>query len=222
MVKSEYEDRWGFEQWAKTYDEDIAEAAQSDDWMFQDYNCILNRVVESCELSYNTYSTVLDIGVGTGNLASRFLETGIQVIGIDPSKEMRRICQQKYHLVEVRDGNFLNIPLPDKSVDVIVSTYAFHHVMPEQKEASIREMKRVLKPRGRIVIADLMFQNRSEERRIKMELRQSGNSGTADELDDEYPALVDSLGQSFHKAGLIFHSEQLTSSTWVITACSLS
>jgi len=48
MVEPTYKDRWGFEQWAKTYDEDIARAARSDDWMFHDYEKVLDRAVELC------------------------------------------------------------------------------------------------------------------------------------------------------------------------------
>lgn len=216
MKQPASEDRWGFDDWAKTYDEDVAEAAQTDDWMFHDYHRVLDQVVELCELSESDCPTVLDIGVGTGNLASRFVDRGLTVIGIDPSLEMRRICQLKHGRVQVKEGHFLKIPLPSKSIDLLVSSYAFHHVEPEHVERTVAEIKRVLKPRGRIVIADLMFRNRADRERVMLMLRQSGRETIAEELDEEYPALVDELSRSFRRVGFTLRSRQLTPSTWAI------
>ncbi|HEY33047.1 MAG TPA: methyltransferase domain-containing protein [Dehalococcoidia bacterium] len=106
------EDKWGFDRWAKSYDQDVTKAGQSDDWMFGGYERILDKVVDYCELASNRYSAVLDIGVGTGNLASRFVERDISVIGIDTSHEMLTICKQKYPDIALGIGGFLKIPLP--------------------------------------------------------------------------------------------------------------
>jgi len=212
------EDRWGFNDWAKTYDKDVERAAQANDWMFRDYDRILDKVVDYCELADNSYSLVLDIGTGTGNLAQRFLIRGLQVIGIEPSEEMRRICQQKYPEIKVIAGDFLNIPLPVKSVDLIVSAYAFHHLTPAQKEESILEMKKVLKPEGRIVIADLMFQNAFQEQRIKQALSESGRNDILEEIEDEYPGYFDDMKKAFSREGFNSKGEQLTESVWILCA----
>ena len=218
MAESTFKDRWGFDEWAKSYDKDVSEGTHQEDWVFEDYDRILGKVVEYCELSVSHYLTVLDIGIGTGNLAAQFLGKGLHIIGIDPSKEMRKICRQKYPNLEVRAGDFLNIPLPPESVDVIISTYAFHHLTPLQKETSIPEMKRVLKPKGRIVIADLMFGNRSEEERIKKALRTAGRSDMLDVIKDEYFGLFDDLFHCFVKEGFDFRGEQLTPFVWIFRA----
>jgi len=186
--------------------------------MFGDYDRILDRVVECCDLARTRCSTVLDIGVGTGNLAARFLEKGLHVIGIDPSEEMRGICRQKHPEITVLAGSFLEIPIGDESVDVVASTYAFHHLTLAEKGIATPTMKRVLKPGGRVIIADLMFRDASEKERIIEGLHQVGCHDTADEIDDEYPALVDGLGNQFRHAGFDFLAEQLTPSVWVCSA----
>ena len=218
MAESTFKDRWDFDRWAKSYDETILRAAQSDDWMFKDYDRILDKVVDYCDLSSNNYSTVVDIGAGTGNLASRFLNRGLRVTGIDPSEEMRKICKQKYHDIQVRAGHFEDIPIPDESTSVIVSAYAFHHLTPVQKEASITKMKRVLRPKGRIVIADLMFGNRTEEERIKRALRMAGRGDIVDDIEDEYYGLFDELSNSFRREEFVFSGEQLTPFVWIFCA----
>ncbi len=209
-------DRYGFNEWAKSYDDDVYKAAQNDDWMFGDYDRVLDKIVDYSDLASHKYSNVLDIGIGTGNLAARFLERGLKVIGIDPSNEMRKICQQKLPDVSVLNGDFLTIPLETNSVDLIVSAYAFHHLSGEQKEKAILEMKRLLTLPGRIVIADLMFQNASQEKLIKDKLVKSGKIDLVNEIEDEYLGLFDDLRQSFSREGFVFQGEQLTEAVWIL------
>jgi len=212
------EDRWGFNQWAQSYDEDILNAARADHWIFRDYDRVLDKVVEYCQLEGNNYSSVLDIGVGTGNLAFRFLSRGMQVIGIDPSEEMRKICHHKYPDIKVVNGDFLKIPPSLPRVDLIVSAYAFHHLTAAEKEDSVLMMERFLKPKGRIVIADLMFRNAAEERRIKQSLCEAGRTDILEEFEDEYPGLFEELTLIFRSEGFSFRGERLTESVWIIRA----
>jgi putative AdoMet-dependent methyltransferase len=212
-------DRWGFNQWASSYDEDIIEAARSGDWMFGDYNRVLDKVVEYAELDGNSYTTVLDIGIGTGNLAVRFITRGMQVVGIDPSVEMRKICHRKYPDIKVMAGDFLKIPRSLQQFDVILSAYAFHHLTASEKAKAIPVMKRHLKPGGRIIIADLMFQNAIEESRIKRDLREAGRDDILERLADEYPGDYEALAQLFQKEGFSVDGERLTESVWIIRAC---
>jgi putative AdoMet-dependent methyltransferase len=214
----EFEDKWGFNDWAKSYDQDIVDRTHNEAWIFDQYNSVLDKVVEYCELSKNNYLVVLDIGIGTGNLAARFLQEGLHVIGIDPSKEMRKICKNKYPDLQVRGGDFLNIHLAPRSVDVIVSSYAFHHLTSTQKETSIPKMKRVLKPKGRVVIADLMFKNVLEEERIKLELRESYRTDVIEVIEDEYFGSFDDLSKAFNTEGFSVHGEQLTPFVWILRA----
>ena len=132
---------------------------------------------------------------------------------------MSEICRQKYPDITVMPGHFLDIPLPPQSVDLIVSSYAFHHLTPEEKEESVLEMKRVLKPGGRIVIADMMFRNAAERERIEREYRKAGKDEIPEEYAEEYPGYVDDLRDAFTTAGFTFRDEQMTESVWIISAC---
>ncbi len=212
------DDRWGFDDWARTYDQDVSRAAATDDWMFEDYERVLDTVATSCEVSGGSGGALLEIGAGTGNLTRRLVEKGLRVTAVEPSPEMRRMFHQKLADTEIRDGDFLRIPASDESQDVIASSYAYHHLTPQQKEASIGEMKRVLRPKGRIVIADLMFQDQADRERVTATLRESGRADVADELSDEYPALVDELEKSLRAAGLTFRSQRLTEAVWLVLA----
>ncbi len=106
------------------------------------------------------------------------------------------------------DEPFLNIPFPDDYFDVVSSTYAFHHVTHEHKEAAVIEMLRVLKNRGFIIIGDLMFKDRKEEE-ILLEKYEF--------LDkDEYYERIDELEKIFKNLNLNFNQKKFTDYTYVI------
>ena len=134
-------DRWGFDEWAKSYDKDIYDINRPDQFTFKGYDRVLDRIVEYCELNDNPYTHILDIGIGTGNLAGRFSPKGITITGIDPSEKMLEVCRHKFSDITLMPGHFLDIPLPDQSIDLIVSSYAFHHLTSEEKEVAVQEMK---------------------------------------------------------------------------------
>lgn len=101
----------------------------------------------------------LDVGCGTGYLM-RILSPVAgpkgQVVGVDPSPEMiahaRRRAQANCEF-EVAEAH--KLPFPDASFDGVVSSLAVHHVPEESRQTALREMFRVLKPGGRVVIAEL-------------------------------------------------------------------
>ncbi len=99
----------------------------------------------------------LDIGTGTGNLAGKLLQHGADMTAIDQSREMLRRCRTKYPEMHVKLGNFLALPFTDHSFDFVVSSFAFHHLSPDQQGLALQEMQRVLTSRGRIGLTDLMF-----------------------------------------------------------------
>jgi ubiquinone/menaquinone biosynthesis C-methylase UbiE len=110
--------------------------------------------------------TVLDIGSGAGLdafLAARRVGPKGKVIGVDMTAEMveraRRAAQEAgYQNVEFRRGEMESLPLDDESVDVIISNCVMNHA--PDKVAAFRETWRVLRPTGRIHVADLVTKGR--------------------------------------------------------------
>ena len=212
------EDKWGFDNWAETYDKDIFDTSRPDQFTFREYHRVLDKVVEYADLESNSYSRVLDIGIGTGNLACLFLPYGLEITGIDPSPEMMKVCRCKYPEIPVMPGDFLNIPIPPQSIDLIVSTYAFHHLTAEEKAEAVQVMKRVLRPGGRVVIADLMFRNAAERSIIENEYLNAGRNDIVEEYENEYPGYFEDLVRVFDGAGFTTDGERLTESVWIIRA----
>lgn len=106
--------------------------------------------------------TVLDIGSGSGTdllISAMLAGPEGRVIGLDMTEAMRRKCAANaaaisLENVEVVDGDAEAIPLPDASVDVVTSNGVIN-LVPDKK-AAIREIHRVLRPGGRVQIADIV------------------------------------------------------------------
>lgn len=196
QIKSEWEDKWDFNGWARTYDKSVERQGGSGALNFYKYyNKILNTTYENAIANKGDKIKVLEIGVGTGNLASRFLENNYNIIGIDQSREMLNVAKEKFPKLKLRLGDFLNIPFENGKFDVIVSTYAFHHLNEGEKKISIDEMIRVLKDDGRIVIGDLMFESEEEKERIMESLTEE----EIKEIEDEYYSNIDFLREEFNR-----------------------
>ncbi|SCJ95056.1 Uncharacterized methyltransferase BT9727_4108 [uncultured Clostridium sp.] len=193
-IKNEWKDKWNFNSWAKSYDDDVKKDT-GELKIYKNYDLILQSVYDLVEALDRRNSNILEIGVGTGNLASKFLKNNYNIIGIDQSREMLSVAKEKYPSLKVRLGEFLKIPYDNNSFDIIISTYAFHHLNEEEKCIAIEEIIRVLKDDGVIIIGDLMFESKEEEQEMLKNLSQKQIYA----IKDEYYSYIDLLRDEFNK-----------------------
>lgn len=112
---------------------------------------------------------ILYIGVGGGLEALQFAYFARDpggVIAVDPVAEMRERARRNLDLaaqtnpwfdptfVEILDGSALALPLPDASVDLVAQNCLFNIFEPEDLVIALQEVRRVLKPGGRLVLSD--------------------------------------------------------------------
>src|SRR5262245_140720 len=105
--------------------------------------------------------SVLDVGCGTGSLAiaaRRHVGSGGTVIGIDASPEMLARAERKAGKagaeVVFKQAAAQALPFPDAQFDAVLSTVMFHHLPRKAREQCAQEMRRVLKPGGRVLVVD--------------------------------------------------------------------
>ncbi|GFZ33861.1 hypothetical protein CSC2_43870 [Clostridium zeae] len=97
-----------------------------------------------------------DIGAGTGFITEGLLKKGLKVIAVDRSQEMLEQMKQKFssfEVVEYRQGEAECLPIEDGAVDYTMANMYLHHV--EDPLVAIKEMARVIKSGGKLVITDL-------------------------------------------------------------------
>jgi ubiquinone/menaquinone biosynthesis C-methylase UbiE len=98
----------------------------------------------------------LDVGIGSGLSLAFYGERTRQIVGIDPSAELLRFARKRADKVsipvELLRGSAEAVPLEDQSVDTVVTTFTLCSVGDAAKALS--EMRRVLKPGGKLLFAE--------------------------------------------------------------------
>jgi SAM-dependent methyltransferase len=113
---------------------------------------------------------VLDLGSGAGLdvlLSAKRVGPGGHAYGVDMTAEMLALANANRAKAEIRNATFLrgtieNVPLPDASVDVVISNCVIN--LAEDKRAVIKEAFRVLRPGGLFAVADMVELDPLDER----------------------------------------------------------
>lgn len=98
--------------------------------------------------------TAADLGAGTGFMTEGLVARGVRVVAVDQSEAMLAEITRKFgDAVDCRRGGADALPIAKETVDYAFANMYLHHV--DHPPEAIREMARILKPGGRLVITDL-------------------------------------------------------------------
>ncbi len=118
-------------------------------WIDYFWEAHRNKVVASLSEPFQQASTVLFIGVGTGDVIPRLRPVGKRIIGIDLNKTCLAQAAQYCEAVE---GDGSTLPLDDESCDLVVCNMVLHHIVEQGGlEKTLSEAARVLRPGGRFM-----------------------------------------------------------------------
>lgn len=117
-----------------------------------------NALIDQAKISPS--HSVLDFGCGslTLTLLAKQKQPKATFTGVDVDEKILNIARKKLGgsntTIRIDKYDGLILPYNDSSFDRVITSLVFHHLTPEQKENSFREIKRILKPGGELHIAD--------------------------------------------------------------------
>lgn len=116
------------------------------------------RAVQATGLRADSEAEVLDLATGTADLALELSEAfpRARVLGVDPSPRMLEIGRRKCageERIELVEGDAQALVAPDASFDAVTIAFGIRNV--PDREAALREMARVTRPGGRVVVLEL-------------------------------------------------------------------
>jgi ubiquinone/menaquinone biosynthesis C-methylase UbiE len=136
----EHEVEVGYTEWAPRYD--------SPNPAIQSEEPIVHAIFAELPVG-----VALDAACGTGRHAAHLAALGHDVIGVDTTEAMLAVARVKVPSADMRRGRLEDLPLDDASVDLVVCALALTHV--PDLEPVVRELGRVVRPGGRVVLSDI-------------------------------------------------------------------
>jgi ubiquinone/menaquinone biosynthesis C-methylase UbiE len=129
---------------------------------------------------------VLDVACGPGIVACAMAQQGARVHGVDLTPAMieqarERQRDRRIEYVDWQVADARQLPFADRTFDIVVTRYSFHH-MPDPA-AVLREMRRVCRPGGRVVVIDATPSAATQAAYDRMELLRDPSHATALTLD---------------------------------------
>lgn len=146
------------------YDPEVANAFEKMNKLYP-FKIIRSRVVSRIK-KFNPQGMLVDVGCGSGRLLIQIAKKidNIELLGVDVAGDMIEIARSKIEKlslekeIDLKKGTVENLPLPDDSVDFIVSTLSLHHWLNPIK--AYAEFFRILKSGGTLLIFDFRRDSR--------------------------------------------------------------
>ena len=125
---------------------------------------------------------------------------------------MLLVAKRKSPDLKLRVGDFMKLPFESNTFDRIVSTYAFHHLNDTEKEYAVREILRVLKSNGKLLIGDMMFEDEISREKFLNSLSEKDR----EIVEDEYYTNIESFSAILEKYNLQYSAEQLDDLMYIL------
>jgi ubiquinone/menaquinone biosynthesis C-methylase UbiE len=143
--------------------------------------------------------TVVDVGAGTGAQSLELADADqyARVLAVDGDPQALAIAQRKVgaELIDWRTGMAGDLPVPTGAADAVVMTLLLHHLDAAGKRAALGEALRVLRPGGRLCVADWgVPRGLLPALGARMLRRVDGAAGLDDQLAGALPRVIEAAG----------------------------
>lgn len=203
-----------FKTWAENYDTVVSGGDRQYRDVFNSYDDILEKIVAL------SGESVIEFGVGTGNLTQKLILAKKQVWGIEPSIEMRNVAEQKLSpQVTIIDGDMQNFSKPPYQIDTIVSSYVFHHLTDKEKQEVLIDYADLLVNGGKLVFADTLFISEQEKDTLISKYPAEHYPDLIEDLNREHYPYLPTLYTGLKEAGFKrIGFTQMNSFVWIVEA----
>jgi ubiquinone/menaquinone biosynthesis C-methylase UbiE len=116
-------------------------------------NTAINKAVQWLTEHLNENDRVLDVGSGTGIVAKRLTEAGLQVLGIDNSNEMNSIARKQAPKAKFIEMNFKKLRFQESNFNAIVAFFSLLHVQKEIFKRTLQNLVSHLKTGGYFIFS---------------------------------------------------------------------
>ena len=155
-------------------------------------------------------ATVVEIGAGTGNFLDLFADVAGHLIAVDVTEEMLLVAQREFPDMGLTLADGRRLPLRSRSIDLVSCAQMLHHV--HEPLPLLKEMRRVSKPEGGVLVVDQAAPESYEQTAFMNELETIRDPSHA---ASRSPSSLRVLIQS---AGLEVVDEKLTTTTQTMSA----
>ena len=215
-MRSQFANKFNHDEDALKYDDNVLDET---DPIRAGYNELINWVV--AEASTNNNSVVLDLGSGTGNL-TKCLKHFKELVCVDISKEMLLIAKDKFasfnNIIWIKEDILEFIFESRKTFDIIVSTYAIHHLTEAEKELLLKEVVCSLNPKGKAIFGDLMFENEKNKEQFMKNCLHASRKKLVKEIEAEFFWNVEVTTKVLRDLGFQVITKQFSELSWGIAA----
>ena len=211
MARSQHVDRFNHDSEVEGYDADVTYESNP---VRNGYAATLDWVIARAAITRD--DVVVDLGTGTGNLAVR-VGPRRRLVCVDVSRLMLDVARRKLPATtEYVESDLLEFVDRAPECDVVISTYAIHHLVADEKVALLEGLFAHLRSGGRIAIGDLMVADAG----VVAELRGRLAHPDVDELfADEFPWFVDDALRHLEQIGFVaVQAEPTGALSWGLAA----
>ncbi|MFD5085253.1 class I SAM-dependent methyltransferase [Kitasatospora sp. NPDC058406] len=124
---------------------------------------VMDRALLGAVVEEAAGGAVADLGCGPGHVTGWLAEHGVTAVGVDLSPAMVAVARRDHPGAEFRVGDLLRLPAADGEFAAGVALYSVIHLEAAELRPAFREMRRVLRPSGVLLVA---FHLGSEVRRL--------------------------------------------------------
>lgn len=210
-MRSRHVDRFNHDTEVTGYDEHVTDDSNP---VRNGYGTTLDWVVAHAAIG--AADTVVDLGTGTGNLAMR-IGPHARLVCVDVSTRMLEVAKEKLpDATEYVEADLLEFVDRAPRCDAVVSTYAIHHLLADEKAALLGGLFAALHSGGRLAIGDLMVPSRAAVGEVRARL---AHPDVDEMFDDEFPWFVDEAVDGLERLGFAgVKAEQTGALSWGLAA----